>query len=317
MSKHLNNSPLQNALAELQEGVANNWSQDELEPIFEKIDKEAQNPSNLTHTNARSETGIGALWRVFNEMKQTAKNDARYVERVLAKIGENKVRADIANQNAAKAVPMTTFDKMKAKISLSQTDKNKMLFDSVRRGDEIGIDNALKIGANIEARTDKTGDTPLILASRVGQMSSVIALMDANANVNAQNYAGENALHVVCPGEWIQNSQGRDNHLVQLLCSANVDVNAITIHGQTPIMTAETIEVAETLYKSGTKYDQATQEFWKNEGKEELAREFQYFYAEQNPVFVKTAATIKEEAEALQMSQNASQDHEQERGQSA
>ena len=317
MSKHLNNSPLQNALAELQEGVANNWSQDELEPIFEKIDKEAQNASNLTHTNARSETGIGALLRVFNEMKQTAKNDARYVERVLAKIGENKVRADMANQNAAKAVPMTTFDKMKAKISLSQTDKNKMLFDSVRRGDEIGIDNALKIGANIEARTDKTGDTPLILASRVGQMSGVIALMDANANVNAQNYAGENALHVVCPGEWIQNSQGRDNHLAQLLCSANVDVNAITIHGQTPIMAAETIEVAQTLYKSGAKYDQATQEFWRNEGKEELAREFQYFHAEQNPVFVKTAATIKEEAEALQMSQNASQNHEQERGQSA
>lgn len=247
MSKHLNNSPLQNALAELQEGVANNWSQDELEPIFEKIDKEAQNPSNLTHANARSETGIGALWRVFSELKL---DDARYIGRVLSKIGENKVREDIANQNAAKAVPMTTFDKMKAKISLSQTDKNKMLFDSVRRGDEIGIDNALKIGANIEARTDKTGDTPLILASRVGQMSSVIALMDANANVNAQNYAGENALHVVCPGEWIQNSQGRDNHLVQLLCFANVDVNAITIHGQTPIMTAETIEVAETLYNS-------------------------------------------------------------------
>lgn len=312
MSKHLNNSPLQNALAELQEGVANNWSQDELEPIFEKIDKEAQNASNLTHTNARSETGIGALLRVFNEMKQTAKSDARYVERVLAKIGENKVRADMANQNAAKAVPMTTFDKMKAKISLSQTDKNKMLFDSVRRGDEIGIDNALKIGANIEARTDKTGDTPLILASRVGQMSSVIALMDANANVNAQNYAGENALHVVCPGEWIQNSQGRDNHLVQLLCSANVDVNAITIHGQTPLMTAETIEVAETLSKNGTKYDQATQEAWRNEGKEELAREFQYFYAEQNPVFVKTAEQVAKEAEELKMANTQTNDQERE-----
>ena len=83
-----------------------------------------------------------------------------------------------------------TFRKTKKR----QKKKDKYLFDAIKIGNIDKVENALKNGANVNAKND-AGDTPLIRAINFGDIDMVELLLEyPNINVNAKNDAGDTPL---------------------------------------------------------------------------------------------------------------------------
>ena len=75
-----------------------------------------------------------------------------------------------------------------------QKKKDKDLFDAIGIYDYDKVENALKNGANVNAKND-AGDTPLIRAINFGDIDMVELLLEyPNINVNAKNDAGDTPL---------------------------------------------------------------------------------------------------------------------------
>jgi ankyrin repeat protein len=68
------------------------------------------------------------------------------------------------------------------------------LHNAVYGGDTAKVQQLLQQGANIEAKDDKYGDTPLIDAAEKGLVDVVKLLLDKGANIEAKNNDGDTAL---------------------------------------------------------------------------------------------------------------------------
>ena len=98
---------------------------------------------------------------------------------------------------------------------------------------------------------DRSGLTPLMLASAFGTKEAVRALVEAGADVKAQNRVGLTALHVA----W------QDESVARLLVDRGADVNAKTQLGATPLLVASsangTTGVVSLLLDKGAELDAA------------------------------------------------------------
>ncbi|GMH37690.1 hypothetical protein BSKO_05563 [Bryopsis sp. KO-2023] len=74
-------------------------------------------------------------------------------------------------------------------------------------------------GADVEASSEETGETPLIIAGRIGYLEAVSELIARGAEVNAKDDTGTTALILAAAGEgnWF---------LILALIDAGADVNA-------------------------------------------------------------------------------------------
>lgn len=229
---------------------------------------------NLRATNTRGQTGIEALLSVVKEVAQDvqkgskdAQETAKLLKSTMASISPSTIKhgEDILAQKAQISKPFSKPEIFLKKLTLNQSDKNEMLFESVLNNNEQGVHNALAIGANIEARDGK-GNTPLMVASHHGSRDALESLIEAGADVTAKNYQNQTALHV--------QSAGTDE-ITERLIHAGADVNQQDIHGRSPVMMAEDVYTVSALQNAGAKITEDTKEFWKNEGKENLATEFE------------------------------------------
>lgn len=276
----------------------------------ERIKKLATD-KNLLKQNSYGESGIAALLRLSVEITQDVKkNGGAYAK------DSAKVMADILKDISPEIVKTGEEELAKAKISkkeinfklskpeifmkklmLSQAEKNEMLFEAVASEEKDAIQTALKIGANIEARDGK-GNTPLMYAAHCANLESIDTLIGAGADVKAHNYKNETVLHVIDENtkENAFYSVVSIEDLVTKLVEKGADANAEDIHGRSPVMIAPNVETVMALRYMGAKVTDETKDYWKNEGKESLATEFEERTTEVR--YEKPIAQLDEEAHA-------------------
>jgi ankyrin repeat protein len=108
------------------------------------------------------------------------------------------------------------------------------------------VEVLLKLGADIEAKETITRRTPLLSAAMNSSKEAFIALVKAEAEVNAQDNHGWTALH------YLIKYYRRDEmvELVQLLVDAGADRTIRDQWGKTPYQTAERIGATPTTYSA-------------------------------------------------------------------
>jgi ankyrin repeat protein len=122
-------------------------------------------------------------------------------------------------------------------------------YQAIRTNDLAGLRKLVsELGVNTE---DGSGLTPLTLAAAFGTREAVSVLVEAGAEVKAQNRSGLTALHVA----W------RDESVTRLLLDRGADVNAKTQLGATPLLVAAsangTEAVVSRLLEKGAEPDAA------------------------------------------------------------
>lgn len=123
---------------------------------------------------------------------------------------------------------------------------SKELFKAVTNGDISTVKALLDRGANVNAVEEKYGITPLHMAAYQGNMELVQLLLDRGANINAKDKEGEAPLHSASNNGQLQ--------VVKLLINKGADINSRTNHGWTPLHYAAAIgskEVAAILISRG------------------------------------------------------------------
>lgn len=321
MSKYINDNELHETVQRIKNFYEAEYGGFVKDDEIERLKKQTATVENLTHTNDRYETALGALLKFSKQItKDALKSTDEYAMRannalqsIISKIDPKLVKEAEKEIEIEKSQPLSTFEKAKEKFTKSQAEKNEDLFTAVRKNDRQGIQNALTLGANIEAR-DKKGNTPLMIAAHCSNHGPIITLINSGANVNAHNYANQNALHLAGEGEELSHAK-HSTEIVETLCEAGADINAVDIHGRTPAMCARNASNAIALCEAGADVTKETKDFWRNEGKEEMVKDFEKYQADLNPTYKKTDEQVAKEAEELKMANT--QTHEQERGQSA
>jgi ankyrin repeat protein len=108
-------------------------------------------------------------------------------------------------------------------------------YQAIRTNDLVALQKLVaEFGVNAE---DTSGLTPLTLAAAFGTREAVGLLVDAGADVKAQNSAGITALHVA----W------RDEAVARQLLDRGADVNAKTALGATPLLVASSANGTEAV----------------------------------------------------------------------
>ena len=102
-------------------------------------------------------------------------------------------------------------------------------------------------GADVN-KDDEDGETPLVVASRLGHTETVKLLIEKGADVNKADEDGSTPLHLaVYPGR---------TEIVKLLIAAGADVNKAAWNGSTPLLVASYnghTEIVELLKQAGAK----------------------------------------------------------------
>jgi len=113
------------------------------------------------------------------------------------------------------------------------------------------VDLLLEYGANINAKQEPCGDTPLHWAARNKPVYAVVnTLLQRGAGVNTHNSLGETPLHVAC-------ENGHTTTIHQLL-QAGADIDATSVFG-TPLHIAirhRRMETTQLLLQSGASIEQ-------------------------------------------------------------
>ena len=98
------------------------------------------------------------------------------------------------------------------------------------------IQDLIAQGSNIGAQMDKTGETPLHLASRYARADAAKKLLDAKADANAQDNTGRTPLHAAVAAD----AQG----VFQILLRHRAtDLNSKTSDGTTPLILAARLAI--------------------------------------------------------------------------
>ncbi|MDR2459370.1 MAG: ankyrin repeat domain-containing protein [Deltaproteobacteria bacterium] len=121
------------------------------------------------------------------------------------------------------------------KAAMSDSD----FFSLVDKGDLSKVQDAIKAGANINAK-DKYGNTPLHKAAAAMFINSEVvrALINAGANVNARNNSGLTPLSTLLSRFTLRLVPEERIAALNLLVSAGADVNARDKDGTTVLMIA-------------------------------------------------------------------------------
>ncbi|XP_028043178.1 ankyrin-3 isoform X1 [Bombyx mandarina] len=112
------------------------------------------------------------------------------------------------------------------------THSHRLLHNAIIQRQEPIVKMLTKIGGGINLHNDN-GDTPLLLAARLSQPSVARLLLEKGANVNScNNITGANALHIA-----VESVESPEHFEVLLKCllDYNIDMNAITLIGDTAL----------------------------------------------------------------------------------
>ena len=137
--------------------------------------------------------------------------------------------------------------------------KTPLLYAS-RRGDLEAVKSLIDNGADVNI-SDSMRRSPLHMAARSRSIPIIKSLMNSGADPNAANFLNESAAHYAC---YEENSVG----LVQLLLDAKSDVNLRSKYGRTMLDIAAQFghpELVRYLIKSGAKTEGSKPTQWELE----------------------------------------------------
>jgi ankyrin repeat protein len=109
-------------------------------------------------------------------------------------------------------------------------DSNKEIIKAAKSGNTAKVKELLTTNAALVQARDKDGSTPLHCATWKGHQETVAALLDAGADVNAQNsneHWGTTPLHAA--------AHANQAAIAQLLIDHGADVHAEDLNGKTPM----------------------------------------------------------------------------------
>jgi len=98
------------------------------------------------------------------------------------------------------------------------------LHDAVRKGDLAAVKTLLAKGADINAKEEALGGTPLYWAAMCNQLNIVKVLLAKGADINARDLLGGTPLHVA-----------NQVNIAEVLLANGADINAKDKHGKTPL----------------------------------------------------------------------------------
>ncbi len=139
---------------------------------------------------------------------------------------------------------------------MKQDELNKKLFDAVSGNRISEIEQLLKQGADVNAKTEN-GWTPLYCASNWNRIDIAKLLIENGADVNAQNKNGWTPLHEASYWDYVG--------IAKLLIENGADVNAKNKNGETPLYWASRwnqIGIAKLLIENGADVDAQNKDGW-------------------------------------------------------
>jgi ankyrin repeat protein len=110
------------------------------------------------------------------------------------------------------------------------TSREKEIFKAVKKGDTSQVKELLAADAALVRAKDQDDSTPLHHAAWKGHVEVAAALLDAGADVNAQNsnsHWGGTPLHAA--------SHGNQRAMAELLIARGADLHASSCNGRTPL----------------------------------------------------------------------------------
>jgi ankyrin repeat protein len=162
------------------------------------------------------EINTGPAWSAFIRLHGNS-GDNLYLEMAqdfLEKAGDEQVAALTLNENVAALGP----------------DPNKELLRALNEGDESGLVEALKNGADPDVTQQPSNSTPLITAAARGDEAVVEALLAAGADLKKKDMSGNTALHAAV----LFNSKATAKKIVRLLLN-----HQLNVVGKTPNYSAD------------------------------------------------------------------------------
>ena len=121
---------------------------------------------------------------------------------------------------------------------------NGQLFTAVEKNELPLLKNLLKLGAQVNAKDiNGYGQTPLMLASKLGNLEILYELIDHGANIDDTNIDGYSAMIIAA-----ENGQMK---IVEQLIKKGADLNASTKDGNTALILAA--QKGQTLLVKGLK----------------------------------------------------------------
>jgi len=133
---------------------------------------------------------------------------------------------------------------------IAKADVSTNLILAAKDGNLVGVNTALKEGADINAKMPPIGKTALIWASEQGYVEVVKLLLEKGANVDEKNFTGGTALMTALQQGHVE--------IIKLLIEKGADVNIKDLNGVTPLRKAKEMgrsDIAELLESEGAKED--------------------------------------------------------------
>ena len=126
-----------------------------------------------------------------------------------------------------------------AETAAVTVDHRNQLFESIRRGDAHGVQQAIKCGADVNS-VGRNNDAPLKYACQYGTIEIVRILLDAGANARWRNIIGQSAMLAACYVAHlptIEMLHNHDNNLLEIADISGVTPLCIgTIWGSTDVV---------------------------------------------------------------------------------
>ena len=166
-----------------------------------------------------------------------------YLDNLLLFIVSTFVRDENINKNIVKNIQMI---ELILKKGINPTNTFIKSFKIICMFDKV-VDLFIRYGSDINQTDDKSGDTPLIIASRLGKFNIVKLLLDSGANKYVKNNEGYTALRTA-----IADNQYKIVEL--LLDDKNIEEILKTDEGLTPLLLASELgrkQIVELLIKRG------------------------------------------------------------------
>jgi ankyrin repeat protein len=129
------------------------------------------------------------------------------------------------------------------------TDDGQTLLTDAAGRSVVLTTQLLRIGAQVD-QTNCAGETPLIVAVRLGQADVVHALLVAGASTQVRDNDGLTALHHA--------AGSGASELLAALIESGADVDARRRDGSTPLMMTRSAEAAQTLLQAGAELEVRT-----------------------------------------------------------
>ena len=133
------------------------------------------------------------------------------------------------------------------------------LIVAARNRKEVTIETLVALGAEVNYKTKREGNTALFTAVEFQSLPSAQALINAGADINSKNIKGYTPLHFA-------HRSSRD--IIELLIDKGAAINARADNGSTPLMEAviaKNIQIVKSLLDKGARVDLRN-----NEGKTAL-----------------------------------------------